>query len=199
MKMYNNIIFVLYIISTICLWILLSGVILNFYFSKKGDVKKEKKSVVETGSMLGFFIIMVILVYRKIGTLYINNKISLYVAIAGTVFIIIGTIINIAGRLKLKDNWGNQIRIYKNHTLVNTGIYKHIRHPLYSSTILMIYGFSFLFVNPVVFLLNTIIFIPFMIYRAKQEDELLYITFKDEFIKYKSKTGLFIPKIGKGL
>jgi len=61
----------------------------------------------------------------------------------------------------------------------------------------MMYGFSFLFTNPIVFLLNTIIFFPFMVYRAKQEDAMLAIVFPDTFSKYKSKTGLFIPKLKK--
>lgn len=195
--MQHNISFILYIISGICLWVLLSAIVLNFYLSKAGRVKKEKKSIVETGSMLAFFIIMFLLVYKKIGFLDLTFDIAYTVAIFGTTFIVFGTVINIIGRLKLKGNWGNQIRIYENHTLTTKGIYKYIRHPLYSSTILMMYGFSFLFFNPLVFILNTIIFIPFMIYRARQEEDLLLITFKDEFLEYKSKTGLFFPKISK--
>jgi protein-S-isoprenylcysteine O-methyltransferase Ste14 len=187
----------LYIIAALCLWILLSAIILNFCFSRKSGIKKEKKSIVETGSMFGFFVFLALLVSKNIGLLSLNIKLALLVATIGAAFILMGTIINIMGRLKLKGNWSNQIRIYENHTLIKTGIYRYIRHPLYSSTILMIYGFSFLFINPMVFLLNTIIFIPFMIYRARQEDELLHSMFEDEFIEYESRTGLFMLKIRK--
>lgn len=193
--MYNNIILVLNIVSAVCLWILLAAIILNFLLSQSRAVKKEKKSIVETGSMLAFFLVMVLIVYKKAGTLKIDAAPALIIAAAGTFFIIAGTIINLYGRLTLKGNWGNQIKIYENHTLVTTGIYKYIRHPLYSSTILMLYGFSLLYANFVVFALNTVIFIPFMVYRAKQEDELLFITFKDAFTEYKSKAGMFIPKM----
>jgi len=186
-----------YIISTFCLWILLSAIALNFYFSKKNAVVKEKKSIVETGSMLAFFMVTVLLVYLKIGALELNEKVDFALAVLGTILIVAGTGINVAGRLALKENWGNQIRIYEHHTLVESGVYRYIRHPLYSSTILMMYGFSFLFTNPIVFLLNTIIFFPFMVYRAKQEDAMLAIVFPDTFSKYKSKTGLFIPKLKK--
>ena len=186
-----------YIISTFCLWILLSAIALNFYFSKKNAVVKEKKSIVETGSMLAFFMVTVLLVYLKIGALELNEKVDFALAVLGTTLIVAGTGINVAGRLALKENWGNQIRIYEHHTLVESGVYRYIRHPLYSSTILMMYGFSFLFTNPIVFLLNTIIFLPFMVYRAKQEDAMLAIVFPDTFSKYKSKTGLFIPKLKK--
>lgn len=190
-------IWVAYIVSTVCLWILLSAIALNFYFSKKNLVVKEKKSVVETGSMLAFFVINVLLVYLKIGTWKVDSGVETVIALFGMVLILAGTAVNIAGRLALKENWGNQIRIYAHHTLVESGVYRHIRHPLYASTILMMYGFSFLFTNPLVFILNSVVFIPFMIYRAKQEDTLLAIAFPDAFDKYRSTTGLFIPKIIK--
>ncbi len=186
-----------YIVSAVCLWILLSAIVINFYLSKNKIVKKQKKSIVETGSMLAFYILMMLLVYKKIGMLSFNFTASRNVAFAGTVLVIIGTVINITGRINLKNNWGNQIRIYENHTLTTTGIYKHIRHPLYASTILMLYGFSFLFFNFAVFALITVVFIPFMIYRANQEDKMLADTFNGAFEEYKKKTGLFIPKMKK--
>ncbi|MFZ2537855.1 MAG: isoprenylcysteine carboxylmethyltransferase family protein [Oscillospiraceae bacterium] len=196
----NNLIFNfldLSIICGVCLWLLLSAIVLSFYFSNKSHVKKVKKSIVETGSMLAFFIVMVFLAYKKIGTLNINLNTALIIALFGTLLIVFGTIINIIGRVNLKGNWGNQIKIYENHTLTKTGLYKYIRHPLYSSTILMLYGFSFLFVNPFIFFLNTIVFIPLMILRAKQEDKMLHMTFQDEFLEYKSQTGLFLIKLRK--
>lgn len=194
----NEIFFIgLYITSAVCLWILLSAILMNFYFAKKGYIKKEKKSVVETGSMLGFFIAMVLLVFVNIGKLVVNDTLTLDIGIIGTFFIFIGMIVNIAGRIRLGENWGNQIKIYEKHTLTTTGIYHLIRHPLYSSTILMLYGFAFLFQNYLVFILVSLIFIPFMIYRARQEEEELFVEFKDAFVEYKSKTGLFLPKLKK--
>jgi protein-S-isoprenylcysteine O-methyltransferase Ste14 len=191
-------IWVAYIISTICLWVLLSAVTLNFFFSKNKIIVKEKKSVVETGSMLAFFIFNVLVVYLKVGALNLGDKATIIMAFVGMAFIASGTIVNVAGRLALKGNWGNQIRIYEHHTLVKSGVYRCIRHPLYASTILMLYGFSLLFGNMLVFLLNTLIFIPFMVSRAKQEDVLLASAFPDTFTEYKGNTGLFFPKIIKG-
>lgn len=186
-----------YIVSAVCLWILLSAIAINFYLSKNSPVKKEKKSIVETGSMLAFYILMMLLVYKKIGMLSINFTASMYVSAAGTVLVIIGTVINITGRINLKNNWGNQIRIYEGHTLTMTGIYKYIRHPLYASTVLMLYGFSFLFFNIAVFALATVVFIPFIIFRAKQEDKMLADTFNGAFEEYKNKTGMFFPKMSR--
>lgn len=187
-----------YFISGICLWVLISSIVINFFLSSDKVVQKEKKSVVETGSMFAFFIVMTYLIYRRIGLINTFFITELILGFIGTFFIIVGTVINVFGRLTLKQNWGNQIRIYENHTLVTKGIYKFVRHPLYSSTILMIAGFSFIFMNLLVFILNLVIFIPFMIYRAKQEEVLLTKHFGDEYPRYKEKTGMLFPKIKFG-
>ncbi|MHB1485706.1 MAG: methyltransferase family protein [Saccharofermentanales bacterium] len=187
----------LYIISSICLWILLTAILLNFYFARKGFIRKEKRSVVETGSMLAFFLLMVVLVYLGTGRIESGNSLASAFAITGTILIIAGTAVNIAGRFALKGNWGNQIKIYDDHSLITDGIYHYTRHPLYSSTILMLIGFSFLFRNYLVLFLTIIVFTPFMVYRAKQEEDMLMDVFKDGYPEYKRNTGMFVPKIIK--
>jgi len=146
------------ILCAVCLWFLLCAIAINFYLAKRNGIQKEKKSVVETGSMLLFFVLMVAIVLFKLFAFEASASVRTVFAVIGTIVILFGTAVNIGGRLYLKGNWGNQIRIYKDHTLVTNGIYRYVRHPLYASTIAMIYGFSFLYVNPLVFLLNSVSF-----------------------------------------
>ena len=110
--------------------------------------------------------------------------------------IILGCIINIAGRFNLGKNWANQVKIYNNQTFTRKGMFKIVRHPLYSSLMLMFYGACLVYPNYLAFLANTFIFIPFMYYRAKQEESLLLKTFK-EYKQYKKEVGMFFPKIIK--
>jgi protein-S-isoprenylcysteine O-methyltransferase Ste14 len=195
--MSDRILMGLYIVSAFCLWILLAAIVLNFYFSKKSNVKKEKKSIVETGSMLMFFLVMVLLVLTDLGYFQIDGWMLYGLAIPGALFILLGTVVNMAGRYELKGNWGNQIRIYKDHSLITTGIYRYIRHPLYSSTIMMLIGFAFLFQNVLVLVLVCFVFIPFMVYRARQEETELKAVFGEAFIQYQARTGMLIPRILK--
>ncbi len=188
---------ILYIISAVCLWILLSAIALDFYFSARGVVRKTRKSVVDTGSMMAFFLAMTVLAATGTGRLPAGDAAAVPAALAGTVLIAAGTAVNIAGRLKLGGNWGNQIHIYEGHTLITDGIYKYVRHPLYASTILMLVGFSLLFFNIVILLSVALIFTPFMVYRARQEDDMLLAAFQDDFIRYRSVTGSFFPKLRK--
>lgn len=167
----------------------------NFKDAKKQKDKKqiEVKSVVETLSMSAFFLICFFIITLKIGTYDYSN---LYLNIFAISVYILGVIINLLGRYYLGNNWGNNVIIYRDHTLIKKGVYKIVRHPLYASIIWILYALSILYKNYFVCILNTTIFIPFMYYRAKQEEKELAKTFKD-YKKYQKTVGMFFPKVIK--
>ena len=184
----------------ICLWILFGAIIINFMNSRQSSssaVKKKKKSIVETGTMLLFFFGFYLLVRFNIGLIRISSDdLNLALIVIGTLMIIAGCIFNVMGRFNLGHNWGHQVIIYKDHSLVETGLYGIVRHPLYASIMLMFYGACLVHTNTYAFLATTFIFIPFMYYRAKQEEVELSKVFK-EYAQYKSKVGMFFPKLIK--
>lgn len=161
--------------------------------NQKDNKKKEVKSIVETASMSAFFVIVWLVTISRLCTFDYQN---LYVDIVFLIIYIIGICFNLLGRYYLGHNWGNNVVIYNDHTLVNNGVYKVVRHPLYASIIWMIYSVGVLFQNYLVIILNTFVFIPFMYYRAKQEEKELVKIFK-EYKKYRENTGMFFPKIIK--
>ncbi len=184
------------IVIIICVLTIITFIFINFVEgSKKHKAKHKKKSIVETGTMFLFFFLYYFLIKFNVGLIQINNiNLRVLTIIMGLILIVIGTVVNVKGRLKLGKNWANQIKIYEDHTLVTSGIYGFVRHPLYASLIWMFYGGSLVYLNWSAFLLTTLIFIPFMYYRAKQEEKLLSKQFED-YSKYKQKVGMFFPKI----
>jgi len=69
-----------------------------------------------------------------------------------------------------------------------------VRHPLYASIMLMLFGGSIAYRNWLSAVLTAFVFIPFMYYRAKQEETLLQEEFT-EYEEYKNTTGMFFPKL----
>lgn len=184
-----------YLIIVIGVVLIYMRVIRNFKDAKKQNNNKnrEVKSIVETASMTGFFILIYIVVILKLGTYHYH---SLILDIISIIIYIIGTTFNLLGRHYLGHNWGNNVIIYNDHTLVQEGVYKVVRHPLYASIIWMIYAVGIMCQNYLVIILNTIVFIPFMYYRAKQEEKELIKTFK-EYKEYQKRVGMFFPKLIK--
>ena len=45
-----------------------------------------------------------------------------FVVVLGLLLLVAGTVVNILGRFSLGGNWGDQIRIYRDHGLVTGGV-----------------------------------------------------------------------------
>jgi protein-S-isoprenylcysteine O-methyltransferase Ste14 len=171
-------------------------IVINFFEAQPSNkVKEENKSIVETGSMVFFFVFFYLIIRLRIGVFELNNLwIRVPFVILGLITILLGAYFNIKGRMMLGKNWANQIKIYKNQTLVTKGVYSIVRHPLYASLIWMFYAASFIYFNWLAFLINSLIFVPFMSYRANQEERLLEKEFKN-YKTYKKQVGMFFPRI----
>ncbi|NTV23415.1 MAG: isoprenylcysteine carboxylmethyltransferase family protein [Nanoarchaeota archaeon] len=187
------------LISTIsvlaCTFLILISIFINFALAQdRKDTVKEKRSIVATGSMLGFFIVYYLAVKASIGYVHLQESIRWIMTPIGVIILIIGTVTNILGRFALGRNWADHIRIYKTHAVVKTGVYRVIRHPLYASLIWMFYAGALIYSNLAAFILNTAIFLPFMHYRAKQEEEELSKRFKD-YKEYSEEVGMFFPRV----
>ena len=79
--------------------------------------------------------------------------------------------------------------------LVKTGLYKYIRHPIYTGCILTYLGYSLLQNAILCISIITPLFIIILFLKAKQEERDLVNEFKDEYIEYKKSVGMFLPKI----
>lgn len=77
--------------------------------------------------------------------------------------------------------------------LVDTGVYKWIRHPLYSGVILGAFGAA-LAHGHIVPLIMSLVFVVFFSFKARYEESLLR-GFYPTYAEYMTRTGRFIPGV----
>lgn len=82
----------------------------------------------------------------------------------------------------------------KQHTLVTTGPYRWVRHPLYSSAVLLILGNSLIAANWFFFVAGCLVFVLLAIRTRKEEDHLI-ARFGDGYRNYMQRTGRFVPRL----
>lgn len=80
------------------------------------------------------------------------------------------------------------------HKLVTTGIYKYIRHPLYTFGSSLFLAFGMMADNWFIALLGILAFIGMAIRTPKEEANLIE-KFGDEYREYMKRTGRFLPKL----
>jgi protein-S-isoprenylcysteine O-methyltransferase Ste14 len=94
----------------------------------------------------------------------------------------------------LKSNWSPTLEIRQDHTLVTSGIYAYIRHPMYASQWLWVFAQIMLLQNWLAGPLNLLFFIPFYILRVRAEEKMMLDAFGETYREYMQKTGSVLPK-----
>ncbi|MCX7908835.1 MAG: isoprenylcysteine carboxylmethyltransferase family protein [Ignavibacteria bacterium] len=147
-------------------------------------------------TILEIFILFSIVFKQK----YIQNffvKIPDIYRTVGVVVGYLGTIVISITMFKLKKVYSATLSIRNNHKLVKDGIYKYIRHPIYTGYLLLHIGVTLSLSNIIVAIVWIGGLIVFLFHRIPKEEELLEYYFGDEYIRYKSTTGLLFPKLSK--
>ena len=95
----------------------------------------------------------------------------------------------------LGRNWSLTLKVRENHVLVNTGVYRHVRHPMYSSFFLLALSQMLLLPN---WLAGTsgLIGVGFLFgFRVLREEAMMLEYFGDEYRSYMARTKRIIPWI----
>ena len=82
----------------------------------------------------------------------------------------------------------------KQHTLVTTGPYRWVRHPMYASAALAIVGNSLVAANWYLFVVGCLALLLLVI-RTRKEEENLIAKFGDDYRNYMQQTGRFVPRL----
>ena len=95
----------------------------------------------------------------------------------------------------LGKNWTPTLAIQKEHALVTNGIYKHIRHPMYSAHLLWAIAQIFILHNWIAGFSFIVVMVPHYLLRVDDEEKMLQDQFGAVYTDYMKKTGRIIPKV----
>jgi protein-S-isoprenylcysteine O-methyltransferase Ste14 len=117
-----------------------------------------------------------------------------FLRILSTIIVFFGIVISIIARKTIATNWSANIEFKKGHELITTGIYSYVRHPIYTGILLMLIG-TFLFTGTLSAILLFLIILFFVLYKIRQEEELLIKHFPKEYPIYRKRAKSLIPFI----
>lgn len=93
----------------------------------------------------------------------------------------------------LGQNWSISLDVRQRHTLVATGIYRRIRHPMYTAFWLWALAQALLLPNWVGGFAGLVGFGTLFFGRVRREEEMMLETFGGEYRAYMSRTNRIIP------
>lgn len=177
--------------------VVVAAVAFNFFEAGRARRTPEhrERSAVATGTMTAFFLALWALLRTGVGAVPVHSPVlSALLGLLGALIVVAGAAVNVAGRFRLGGGWANHVTVYVDHRLVTDGVFGLVRHPLYGSLVWMALGASVEFANPLAALAVALVFLPMMVFRARQEERALAARFP-EYAGYGQRVGMLFPRL----
>jgi len=115
--------------------------------------------------------------------------------IIGTILVIVGLIIRISSILTLKEQFTYTVTKIEDHKLIETGLYKIVRHPGYLGQLIIFLGIAISLSNwmSVIFMITSVSI--GYVYRIKIEEKFMIEQLGDKYLEYQNRTKRLIPLI----
>jgi len=139
---------------------------------------------------LGYWLSFII-ASTKTGRIYHWNTFF----VIGSLLVLIGLIIRVTSIMKLKQQFTYTVTRIENHELIETGLYKIIRHPGYLGQIIIFLGISVCLSNWLSILLMVIPVLSGYLNRINVEERFMVEQMGQKYLDYQKRTKRLIPTI----
>ena len=113
----------------------------------------------------------------------------------GVLLTALGVGISVWARLSLGANWSGMVTLKKGHELVRKGLYRWIRHPIYTGILLGFVGTALIKGHVRGWVGLAILWTSFY-FKARREERFLRQEFGEGFEEHARQTGMFLPRLG---
>lgn len=186
------------LVTGACVGAVLGAVAWNHLLERgTARVDRRVRSPIATATMMAFFVGLNLLISRGIGRVALPGTLRSAAIVTGLLLLVLGAVVNVVGRLQLGRNWADQVTIYRDQTLVQRGVFRLVRHPLYASLTWMAVGASLTFRNAAALAATFAVWVPGVVIRARQEERLLAERFP-EYAEYRRTVGMLLPRLRAG-
>lgn len=109
----------------------------------------------------------------------------------GVGLFVLGALITIVAVFQLNVNLSPFPSPLPGSKLIETGVYKFVRHPIYTGLILAFFGYAIISDSGYKLLISTTLFLLFY-FKTRYEENMLLAKFPT-YLEYKNRTGRFFP------
>ncbi|MEM7733630.1 MAG: protein-S-isoprenylcysteine O-methyltransferase, partial [Pseudomonadota bacterium] len=163
------------------------------------DKKTTQEKILLTCMFLSMGIIPVLYLATK-GTAFdvlafANYNLPLGLTVTGALLVPAFAYLFWRSHYDLGRNWSATLEMREDHNLVTNGVYKRVRHPMYSAIWIAAIAQPLLIHNLIGGALVVLAFGAMCILRIPQEEEMMISNFGEEYRDYMARTGRIFPKL----
>jgi protein-S-isoprenylcysteine O-methyltransferase Ste14 len=163
--------------------------------------QRRKSTVITSGDKSSLWLLYILITVgfvlsfsigaTKIGRIYYWNTLFTI----GMALVVIGFVIRIHSLLTLKQYFTYSVAKVVDHKIIETGLYKFIRHPGYLGQLIIFIGISISMSNWLSILAMTIPVAIGYSYRIKVEERFMLEQLGQDYLDYQERTKSIIPMI----
>lgn len=182
--------------ATVVLWMVLVVVWVVGALRTKRTVQSQSSA-----SQLLYTAILVVGVYlifaKQSGIAWLDRQLfpaTVPIALAGLLAVLMGVAFSVWARLMLGGNWSNRVTVKEDHTLVRTGPYRIVRHPIYSGILLGMLGSALQRGGIRCFVGVLICGFSFWL-KTRAEERFMVQSFGEQYLQYRHRVKALAPFI----
>jgi protein-S-isoprenylcysteine O-methyltransferase Ste14 len=126
------------------------------------------------------------------GRFWTRSPSSWRLAVA-VVFFVLAGVLSWSGARTLGRQWRIDAGLNADHELVRSGVYRVVRHPIYTSMLCLLLATGFLITPLPLFIVAAILFMIGTEIRVRVEDNLLSSRFGEDFQTYRRSVSAYLP------
>ncbi len=176
----------------VCVFWIVTEILLQFLRRSKNDSQDKDLGSVKRLNLVIYTSVLVGILISF--TQYGHININLYlIQLSGLILIVLGLVVRWVAILTLRRFFTVNVAIQTDHIIIQTGIYKYIRHPSYLGMLLSFFGLGIRVSNliSIIVLLIPITFV--LVNRIQIEERALNDTFGNDYLEYCKETWKLIP------
>jgi protein-S-isoprenylcysteine O-methyltransferase Ste14 len=165
--------------------------------SRSVKVAKSHKTPLETGLLVfawvGFLVPLIWVASPALG--FAEYPLRIGQLVAGVLCFVIGLWLFYRSHADLGTNWSITLEVREGHRLITQGVYRWVRHPMYSALALYSVGQALAIPNWVAGLSNLVAFAVLLALRIGAEERMMAQQFGNEYAAYTARTKRLIPRV----
>ena len=165
--------------------------------SRSVKIARSHKTPLETGLLVlawvGFFVPLIWVASPAFS--FAEYPLHTVPLVAGVVCVVIGLRLFYRSHADLGTNWSITLEVREEHRLITEGVYRAVRHPMYSALVLYSVGQALVIPNWVAGPSNLLAFAVVLALRIRAEERMMDERFGDEYAAYSARTKRLIPGV----
>jgi len=165
--------------------------------SRSVKIARSHKTSLETGLLVlawvGFFVPLLWVVSPAFS--FAEYPLRTGPLVAGAVCVVFGLWLFYRSHADLGTNWSITLEVREEHRLITEGVYRRLRHPMYSALLLYSVGHALVIPNWVAGPSNLLAVTVLLALRIRAEERMMDERFGDAYATYSARTKRLIPGV----